>query len=515
MKKKLILFIIVCCRFCFLFSQQASIDTSFGDTGIVHSTALSFSAAHEVILQPDGKIIAVGDTRDSLSLYSFAIARFHINGDLDTSFHFDGMAEVTIDSNDCWAYDAALQNDGKIVVAGVNSTSGSYQFALARLNTNGTLDITFGNNGVVATNLGSSSEAFAVAIQNDGKILVGGTTNPNNQSFAIVRYNPDGSLDNSFDGDGFLINDYSPNNDAIHDLVLQPDGKILAAGYIHTFSGRAFAVARYNTNGSADNSFSGDGMDTAIFNVADIANCIAVQTDGKIVLVGHSFNNVNEDFAVARYNANGTLDNSFDGDGKLTTSIRNFRDVANSVTIQNDGKIVVVGFSQAAISGEEDYALVRYNIDGSIDATTNSTGIVITDISTDYDEAHSVVVQPNQDILVTGFSIINGERDFGLIRYLAGLYLGVLHFSDHPAVLVYPNPIHEQAIFTYTLDEKEIISIYVQDMHGKTVKTILSDQHQIPGEHLQEISLVDLSSGNYFLVISSVKGNAVVKIIKE
>ncbi len=205
--------------------------------------------------------------------------------------------------------DVAVQADRKIVVVGGTGSD----FALARYNADGSLDSSFDGDGKLTTDLGGGGDGGAdVAVQADGKIVVvGGSTG----GFALARYNADGSLDPSFDGDGKRTTEFGGSGGTANGVALQPDGKIVAAGH----GGAGFALARYNTDGSLDSSFDGDGKQTTEF-AGGAAAAVALQGDGKIVAVGRAVGD-GMDFALSRYNADGSLDSSFDGDGKQITAI--------------------------------------------------------------------------------------------------------------------------------------------------------------------------------------------------
>ena len=249
----------------------------------------------------------------------------------------------------------ALQGDGKIVAVGAAELDG-YSFALARYNPDGSLDTSFSGDGQLTTNFGGVGGGFdaanGVALQGDGKIVAVGYSFGAGAAFALARYNPDGSLDTSFSGDGMQRTDVGDDGQA-NGVALQGDGKIVAAGaagFDH------FALARYNTDGSLDTSFSGDGQLTT--DVGGHANGVALQGDGKIVAAGGGGAG-GADFALARYNADGSLDTSFSGDGLQTTDFAGF-DRANGMALQGDGKIVVVGHSVSAGIDDSDFALARY-----------------------------------------------------------------------------------------------------------------------------------------------------------
>jgi uncharacterized delta-60 repeat protein len=216
--------------------------------------------------------------------------------------------------------------------------------------------------------------------------------------------------------DGKVTTAIGSGIDIAYSVAIQTDGKIVAAGFSRSGgSNDDFALVRYNTNGTLDTTFDSDGkVTTAIGSGADIAQSVAIQTDGKIVAAGYSNNGSNVDFALVRYNTDGTLDTSFDSDGKVTTDIASDNDFAYSVALQSDGKIVVAGHSDNG--SNEDFALVRYNTDGTLDTSFDSDGKVTTGIGSE-DDAFSVAIQSDGKIVVAGLRSNGNNRDFALVRY--------------------------------------------------------------------------------------------------
>ncbi len=283
------------------------------------------------------------------------------SGSLDTSFDGDGKVTTPIGSGDDVANAIAIQGDGKIVVAGYSSNGTNLDFTIVRYNTDGLLDTSFGSGGKVTTDFGNDDAAYAMAIQGDGKIVVAGySSNGTNLDFTIVRYNTDGSLDTSFDGDGKVTTDIGIGSyDFANTIAIQGDGKIVVAGYSSNGSNNDFAIVRYNTDGSLDTSFGSDGkVTTPIGSGDDEAYAIAIQGDGKIVVAGYSSNGSNNDFAIVRYNADGSLDTSFGTGGKVTTDFGGDDAAAYAIAIQGDGKIVVAGYSWNG--SNNDFAIARY-----------------------------------------------------------------------------------------------------------------------------------------------------------
>ena len=299
----------------------------------------------------------------TISLSNLQSPAWAADGDLDTSFDTDGKLTTAIGSGADIAYSVVLQSDGKILVAGNSYNGSNDDFAIVRYNTDGSLDTSFDTDGKKTTAIGSGADvANSVVLQSDGKILVAGSSDiGSNYDFAIVRYNTDGSLDTSFDTDGKKTTAIGSGADVANSVVLQSDGKILVAGYSYNGSNDDFAIVRYNTDGSLDTSFDTDGKKTtAIGSGADVANSVVLQSDGKILVAGSSFNGSDNDFAIVRYNTDGSLDSTFGTDGELTTAIGSGSDGANSVVLQSDGKIVAAGYSSNG--SDNDFAVVRYTI---------------------------------------------------------------------------------------------------------------------------------------------------------
>lgn len=389
------------------FDGDGRVATDFGGGG--------YDESRGMVIQADGKIVTVGLTVPPAGGYSdFALARYNTDGSLDPTFDGDGDNDgrITTDlrGGDDTANAVAVQPDGKLVVAGYSAEPDSGgAFTVARFNTNGSLDTTFDGTGFTLTDFGTGGpqEAYGIVIQPGGAIVaVGGS----GTDVAVARYNAaDGSLDTGFDDDGKVTTGFAGGSATAFDVALHSDNKIVIAGrsgYNYPSNESDFALARYNTDGSLDATFDGDGRVTTAFAGADVANGVKVQPDGKIVTAGHS----GFDFALARYNpADGSLDTAFDGDGKVTTDFgTNTLDGAADLALQPDGRIVAAGISLA------DFGVARYNADGSLDSGFGTGGKVHTDVSFGYfDTANAVALQSDGKIVVSG----NTGDDRGLLRY--------------------------------------------------------------------------------------------------
>ncbi len=391
------------------------LDTTFGGHGKVLTPFAGGGAAFDMAIQPDGKVVAVG--RAGSPDVDWALARYTLGGKLDTTFGRDGRVTTHFTRKFEFTPGVAVQASGKILAVG----SLDAKFVVARYRSNGVLDPAFGGDGTVLTKFaGVEAGATAAAIQTDGKIVAIGTAEsltccPRTAEFALARYNPDGTLDTTFSDDGKVTTAISGEYDSAEDVAIQTDGKIVAVG---TGAGR-FEIARYNADGTLDTTFDGDGFGFADFTVGtDSASAVAIQTDGKIVVAGDAGGpgEYTSAFALARYDADGTLDTGFDGDGMVVTDFTVDDDGASGVAIQTDGKIVAggsAGYNGASAS----FALARYNADGTLDTTFSGDGMVKTSFTAGFDSARGMGIQSNGKIVLAG-SAGAVTAKFALARYL-------------------------------------------------------------------------------------------------
>ena len=325
----------------------------------------------------------------------------------------------------CFLFIAIIAQSGRLEV-GVKA-SGSDDKSDTVIAGAGTLDTSFGINGVVVTTVGLGNEVGqAVAMQPDGKIVVGGYANTaGNNDFAVFRYMPDGTLDNTFDGstnaNGAILTQIGPSDEEAYGIAIQNDGKIILAGQSYDGMRSTIAFVRYNPDGTLDNSFSGDGRQVVLPLVGgSIVRSVAVRPDGKIVAAGNASNGVNQDIVVVQLNANGELDETFDGvagngNGIVTVSIGSANDFGYGVAAQADGKIVVAGYFTNATS--TDTVVFRLNADGRFDSTFSKDGISTISFSPEADEALALALAPDGKIVIAGCIRNGGPNDFLFARF--------------------------------------------------------------------------------------------------
>ena len=400
------------------YNTNGSLDVGFDEDGRVETNLFGSSdQGQAIITQLDGKLVLVGSVEGSTGT-DFGVTRYYSNGSPDTSFDLDGRLSTDINGDYDYAYAAAVQPDGRLVVAGTASDGSFDDFALVRYNPDGSLDTTFGGDGIVITDYAAyTDQIYAILVQPDGKLVVAGQVETaSSLDFALARYNSDGSLDTSFGSGGWAVTDFFGEHDCARALVQQLDGKLVVAGYANEGTDYSFAVARYSANGVPDPTFDGDGRVVTEFNGGDdLAYALTLQTDGMIVVAGWAFNGVYDDFALARYHTNGSLDNTFDGDGRVTTDISGSDDYITAVGMQPNAKIMVGGLAYTA--NGYDFTLARYNTNGSLDTSFSLDGWLVTDFYGGDDSGRAILMQPGGQIVLAGYADNGTDFDFTIARY--------------------------------------------------------------------------------------------------
>jgi uncharacterized delta-60 repeat protein len=397
------------------------LDLTFGGGDGIVTTAVgtSHDYGRSVVIQADGKIL-VGGSAGIGEGTDFALARYDSAGAIDPTFGDGGL--VTTDFGGVVDFGRALtiQTDGRIVLAGysVDQESNS-NFALARYTSEGGLDPTFGTGGLVTTQFGTvDSYAQAIAIQEGGKIVAAGyATNPAYYDFALARYNPDGTLDWTFGQGGTVITTIGQSYSQVYDLAIDVD-KIVAVGSAD-FTGfdyeYDFTLARYGSDGTLDPTFDGDGIAATDFGGDEAIHGVVLQPDSRILAVGNTIPAGGDiDFALARYNPDGSLDGTFGADGVVKSDLGTPNDDAWDVVLRVDGRLLVVGEHGSA----PDFAVARYLPDGTLDSGFGDFGYVTTAVGSGNDYSVSVALQDDAKIVAAGFSSNGTDYDLALARYL-------------------------------------------------------------------------------------------------
>ncbi|MEN9844744.1 MAG: hypothetical protein RLZZ612_2573, partial [Pseudomonadota bacterium] len=395
--------------------------TFFSGTGkALVPVGSSNDVSESVIQQTDGKLVLAGTSRNASGNDDFSLIRLNADGSLDTGFGIGGKLLMPVGSRADDGRSVLQQPDGALVVAGSADVGLSTDFGLIRLNgADGSLDTSFDTDGKLIVPVGSGvvDQGFSVIRQPDGKLVVAGnSSNGSNNDFSLIRLNADGSLDTTFDTDGKLIVPVGSDEDRGLKVIRQTDGKLLVAGYSINGLNSDFSLIRLNANGSLDTGFGTSGkLLLPVGSGSDFAFSVIQQADGMLVVAGYGDSGSGAMFHIARLNAtDGSLDTSFDTDGKLTLSVGGSSDTAFSVIQQVDGKLVMAGAS--SIGGNTDFAVIRLNANGSLDTSFNGTGKLTMPLGSAIDGGRSVIQQADGKLVVAGYSSNGSNTDFSLIR---------------------------------------------------------------------------------------------------
>ncbi|MBP6427847.1 MAG: T9SS type A sorting domain-containing protein [Bacteroidia bacterium] len=487
------------------YSQAGIIDSTFGINGVSQTplSSTGLATSRNVIALSDGKYIVTGQVYVG-SVSELCITRFNHNGTLDTQFGTNGKTTTAIPGGILnYSFCSVMQPDGKIVLGGHTYDGSGTQFVVARYDSTGNPDTQFGTGGFTIAGIGGTTfgdYAQGIALQSNGRIILAGTSyNGANTDFTMVAFDPNGIVDSSFGTNGSVITAIGSENDNCYSIAVQNDDKILLAGDIQNGNNYTFTCARYNENGSLDNSFStnGIGQYPVGINDDDYGYSIKVQNDKKIVFGGTAYNGFDYDFVIVRIDSNGVLDNGFGSNG---IAMRDFGtgndDWGRAIEIQSGGKILVAG--KTSIIGSS-FGVTRFNEDGTNDATFGTNGISYIQVASAQHNIYGMTLDLNSDIVICGSAPASTPDNFFLVRYHSGLNTGIEDLTVNSDWSVYPNP--NNGNFTVQannkFDELEII-----DISGKIIyKTISTDNN------LFSVS-INLESGMYFLRLK--KGNEIV-----
>jgi len=432
-------------------------------TGIVETDLGGNDQAWAMAIQSDGKVVVAG-TFITSGIAGFGLVRYNADGTLDTSFQGADVSNPQFGLTQPAVHGICIQSDGKIVVAGtILDTDGHKKLCIERFNTDGTPDGSFGGVGefVDHQDINVIPQAWASVVQlQNGELVVVGT---GETLFLTTGGVPDTTIGNNGVLPFYTIAGTGTGN--FVSSAVQPDGKFLAAGFVLQ-GGSNFALQRFNSDGTLDTTFNNpagsvatDFSPTSPSNspYSDVGLTCTAQPDGKIVVAGSSAitNGAPADFALVRYNTDGSLDTSFNSTGKVTTDFFGDADYAQHVTLQSDGKLVVAGFATDA--GQTVFAVARYNTDGSLDASFNGTGKVTTAFGTNNAQATSVAVQTDGSIIVSGY-VSAATDDFVVVKYNSDgsidTSFGTLGapqlLADTAVVNGYVNKAHDTAAQTLT-----------------------------------------------------------------
>jgi uncharacterized delta-60 repeat protein len=480
-------------------ARAGGLDPTFGTDGQVSTHFDAYSFGRAAAIDSQGRIVVAGTAcpGNGADTCKMALARYMPNGRRDTSFGGDGEITTTFtNGTEKGAAGVAIDFEGRIVAVGRSGAD----FAVARYKPNGGLDSSFGGDGKVTTDFeGSADGANSVAIDSTDRIIAAGYATipgPQDSSFALARYNPDGHLDASFDGDGRLTTEFDPptagflHGAAAWAVRIDSQGRIVAVGTRHyedssTTQNGDFAVARYEPNGSLDGSFSGDGrVLTRIDGTFNYAFCAAIDPQDRIVAAGATYETSHgTQFALVRYGTEGNLDSSFGGDGKVETSVTQGAAI-EGVGIDSRGRIAAAG----------PLALARFDPDGALDRSFSGDGKVRMGLHAGEPVAHSVVIDVQDRIVVGDERHGPSHPEFarlGVARYIADA-APTVSIAGPSRVKTRHRKAH--ARFSFRADEPATFECELDSDEFRKCSSPYMTQKLPLGEHHFKVRAVDLDA---------------------
>lgn len=397
-------------------AQPGTLDQSFGNGGnVITDFADTTNEPYAIAIQSDGKFIVGGYSINNFHL-DIALVRYNSEGSTDNTFGNSGKITTDIMNNDNWATSILILQDQKILVSGVANNGNNIDIVLVKYKPNGSIDSTFGTNGITVTDIdGKNDYSGPIKLLNDNKFLMAGTTIVNGKpQLVLIKYDLNGLIDNSFGANGKVFSQLG-DEDHINCLLVQNE-KIIVGGYtLNGSNSFDFVLARYNSNGEPDNLFGTNGKTFTDFSNGslDYGSGGMIQSDGKIVLIGTTTKDFNADFGLVRYDLNGNIDNSFGTNGKVTTAFGYGNDFCSKGIIQPDGKIILVGGIANPVN--MDFGIAKYKLNGSLDSSFGVNGRIISSFGEFSDIARTVDIQPDAKILVVGSTNDYSSSDFDFI----------------------------------------------------------------------------------------------------
>lgn len=512
----------------FLYAQPGNLDLTFANNGVAITDVSPTNSSDfgDAVIINNNKILATGSAINSNGgSFDFALAQYNLDGSLDSSFGNNGIVTMDLNGSSNLSICSVIQSDNKIITVGVISNF-NRDVAIVRFNADGSLDTSYANNGIFIYDNGFGDDFGKwVDILPDNSIIVGCQTTSSilSKDYTILKLNELGNLDLSFGDNGKMTTNIG-NNDGLFYLKIQNDNKILVTGSSSkSDSGngdvRDKVLLRYTSDGFLDTTFNNTGIIFTSFESGknDYGTSSITQTDGKIVVSGYSGAGTGEtpQFAMSRYNQDGGIDISFGIDGTTLTDFGPGRDLCYSSVIQPDGKIILGGintFSTTNFAG--DIILARYDVNGLLDQTFGTNGLVISNLNHNLvNQGRSLALQPDNKLLFLGASGSNSSPyNFTLARFLTDENLEINDYvSNSKIYFITPNPASEGILVQNNTSDNKMVNIEIYSSIGEKIKSVYN---YIPNLQ-QSISLKNMSNGIYLIKITNNKTTEVIKLIKE
>lgn len=397
-------------------------DPAFGNSGnaFFPYTVSTSTQMHDVLYamkqDASGKTIAVGTTYNNLSSpghNDIAIVRTNTDGTLDTSFNSSGKNKIDFGFTD-GARGVAIQQDGKILVGGFAYVSSKFRFAIMRFLSNGTLDTAYGTSGKTTTSFSSGAQALSMILSTSGKAILGGNAfNASKNSFALARYTASGSLDSTFGNSGKVSTTFSGSSfDTIQALVEDYSQNIIAAGYSTIAATNKLALAKYSSEGNLDTAFGSAGTLLPTFPGAEAtATAITLDSSNNIYIAGRTTTSGNHNVLVMKFLGNGTIDNTFGTMGAIAVDLGSAQDQATGISLDSSGRVLVSAKGNTA-------TLLRFLPNGQPDTSFGTNGRMDSTLGGTNAEAHCLLVESTGKIMIGGTASNGSNLDFALSRFL-------------------------------------------------------------------------------------------------
>ncbi len=472
-------------------SQNGSLDLSFGSNGTVLSPINNGDSYHDVVVQSDNKIVAVGMSFDALYVSRANVFRFMPDGSPDTDFGVDGVFtyELNFEAN---IYSCVINSSGKIILAGSTTDYVNYNFLIIQLNTDGTLDTSFGVDGVVLYNACPQQDGYyenqgaAVILDANENILISGNAFDENYARrpVVVRFSPSGDIDSTFGENGVATIPIIEGACSYECLALQPDGKIIAGGYFgNTLWWYVLLLTRFNEDGTLDTSFGDNGVvKHSHGDVDDEAFEVAIAENGNIVVAGFTATaTYNFSTLVMQFTPSGEVDSTFGSDGAIVSDLANY-DVADAVSILADGKIVVAGTSGEGPPNSYHMAIWKYNADGTPDNSFDSDGFVQHELENYYTMGYGLAIQNDGKILIAGQARTNGNQNHYFLSRLENDIQISIQEKGPITLNLYPNPCSTGSMIRLDGYTQNVVAIHIYNSNGALIHTVPGIQNVAYGK---------------------------------
>lgn len=518
MKKLLTLLCVLVLLSTKLNAQAGSLDASFDTDGIVIANP---GTLHDVVyaieVQPDQKIVYSGVARITSTTgftSDLVIGRLNTDGSRDTAFANNGIFNLASTAGSVFGYDVIIQPDGKIVACGGYSiTASNTDYIVVRLNADGTPDTTFGGgDGIAIIAVGSSEDyAYEIALLPGGKFILAGNTSIPGFTYSkgvVMRLMPDGSVDNTFGTGGYTAVQLSATSaETFECLEILPSGKIIAAGSSYVNNNDFLVMAAFDANGNLDPNFAVNGVHSG--SSINIAFDMAINGNA-IYCAGRISNSGGYDLGITCFDTTGNILSSFGQNGTVSANY-NPIDCALGITLQPDGKILCAGTSGLGTFNNRDFLVTRYLPNGTLDATFAGTGYKTISIGSSFDEANAIALQADGKILLAGFAAL-GTNEMVFVRLTNDLTVGLNTTEPANELSVYPVPMSGSTLrIASSIQFKEDV---LCELFTLTGQKLLSNSLQAPGSNFEIAVPADLPAGTYLIRLQSGEFNISRRITK-